>query len=124
MAKKRDPKEELAVLCQKVRDTVTRWKSHRENGCGDPFYPDGVNMNLLRNHLISYKRKIRELCAQLELPLPPEAFIPGLPYTDANYFADPSSERAQRIMSRPGWTCYNHENPSSGEYDETQLTLI
>jgi hypothetical protein len=121
--KKPTPQQSLQTLCQKANDTITRWKSHKENGCNDPTWPDGVNMNLLRNHLFSYKGQIRELCAENNFPLPLEAFLPNLPYTDENYFAKPYSERAQRIMSRPGWQCHNKETPKE-EYDETVLTLF
>lgn len=81
-------------------------------------------MNLLRNHLVSYKRQIKELCAEYNLPLPKEAFLPDLPYTDQNYFAKADSERAQRIMSRPGWRCKNHEIPDKGKYDDAVMTLF
>ncbi len=37
------------------------------------FWTDGCNMNLTRNHMISYKRDIVELCEKAGMPLP-EAF--------------------------------------------------
>ena len=124
MAKELTQEQTLSKLCQGANDTITRWKQHKQNGCNDPGWPDGVNMNLLRNHLISYKRQIKELCAEHNLPLPKEAFLSDLPYTDQNYFAKPDSERAQRIMSRPGWRCCNHEIPDEEEYDAMAMTLF
>lgn len=121
--KKKSVDDQLQELILKVNDTITRWKSYKENGGTDPFYPDGVNMNLLRNHLIHYKREIRELCAENNVSLQGEAFFPNLPYTDENYFAKPESERAKYIMSKPCWRCCNHECPE-GEYDESILTFI
>lgn len=115
--------DKLQGLTKGVTETIARWKSYKENGGTDPFYPDGVNMNLLRNHLIHYKREIRELCAEKNISLPAEAFVPNLPYTDENYFAKPESERAKYIMSKPYWKCCNHECPG-GEYDESILTFI
>lgn len=121
--KKEKAEQQLQNLCQEAKDTIARWKSHKENGCSDPFYPDGVNMNCLRNHLIYYKRQIKEICTKHGMTLPPEAFLPGLPYTDSNYFAKPKSDRAKRIMDRPRWRCCNHEEPRS-EYDESLLTFL
>jgi hypothetical protein len=123
MAKKKTPQQEVYEIAERVTGTVASWKSHKVNGCNDPFYPDGLNMNLLRNHLFYYKRKIRELCAEHNLLLPPEAFTPDLPYTDCNYFAKPKSDRAVKIMDRPGWECCNHES-IGGEYHDRQLSLF
>ncbi len=123
MTKKIMPQQELTLLRQGANETISRWKSHKENGCNDPRWSDGANMNLLRNHLFYYKRKIREICAEHSLPFPQEAFLPDLPYTDENYFAKPDSERARRIMGRPNWKCYNHEVPE-GDYNDTELTLF
>lgn len=35
-----------------------------QNGCSDPFWPDGVNLNLVRNHIRSYKKQIESLMEQ------------------------------------------------------------
>ena len=56
MAKKQDPKKELA---QQLRDSHSRWQHLLEFGGQDPFYEDGVNMNLVRNHII-YERRMCE----------------------------------------------------------------
>jgi hypothetical protein len=121
--KKKTLDQQIQELVREVNDTISRWKSHKENGCADPCWPDGVNMNLLRNHLAYYKREIKELCAENGILLPLEAYLPDLPYTDSNYFAKPESDRAQRIMSRTSWKCFSHEEPG-GEYDDTVLTFL
>lgn len=120
---KKTPERKVDEIVEEIKHTISHWKNCNKNGCNDPFYPDGLNMNLLRNHLVYYKRQIREICISNDLPLPPEAYTPNLPYTDCNYFAKPESDRARRIMSRPGWQCYNHE-PIGGEYNERQLSLF
>lgn len=125
MSKEKPTQEQvLSKLCQGANDTIAQWKQLKQNGCNDPGWSDGVNMNLLRNHLVSYKRQIKELCAEYNLSLPKEAFLPGLPYTDQNYFAKLDSGRAQRIMSKPGWRCHNHEIPKEEEYDDAVMTLF
>lgn len=50
--------EKEIVLAQK------RWRYIKKYGCSDPFWPDGCNMNLVRNHIIYYLMKIQELSAQ------------------------------------------------------------
>lgn len=39
-----------------------------QGGGSDPFYPDGVNMNLIRSHIIYYKRRIEENIADGNFP--------------------------------------------------------
>ena len=52
---------------QKIRREISeefdRWNKIAVNGCSDPGYPDGVNMNLLRNHIIYGYRKLEEIGA-------------------------------------------------------------
>lgn len=46
------------------------WNDIARNGCSDPFWPDGVNMNLTRNHIIYYYRLLHERrTAQTQLSL-------------------------------------------------------
>ena len=81
-------------------------------------------MNLLRNHLIYYKRLIREVCAENDFDLPAEAFYPDLPYVDENYFVKPNSERAKRIKNFPNWKTRNQESIAPAIYDELSLVLF
>ena len=62
------------------------WDDLKKNGCSDPAWPDGVNLNLVRNHIIYWYRLLRERTSQTvqlsmfdagmdlrnERPLPPE----------------------------------------------------
>jgi len=117
------PETEMQAYAKKIRYSIERWKSHKENGCSDPGYPDGTNMNLLRNHVIYYKRKMDELHAKEKTALPLERYLPTMPYVDPNWFAKPKTERAQRIMSRPSWKSYVWAKPSL-EYDEQKLSFL
>jgi hypothetical protein len=49
-----------AVQAELQRD-IDRWNEIRRNGCNDPFWPDGVNLNLKRNHIIYDLRRIADL---------------------------------------------------------------
>ena len=50
------PPEKMTV--ESVQKEIDYWFSHwndvHQNGCADPFWPDGVNLNLTRNHIIYY----------------------------------------------------------------------
>lgn len=37
---------------QCIRREIEHWKVINQNGCNDPFWSDGCNMNLTRNHII------------------------------------------------------------------------
>ena len=54
-------------LGKELRDSYERWNHILQNGAGDPFWKDGANMNLVRNHIIHYKR-------QCEAELLPEEY--------------------------------------------------
>lgn len=62
--------EELNRLTQELEDRFNRWENLKENGGSDPFWADGCNMNLIRNHIYSYKRQIKELCEENGIDLP------------------------------------------------------
>ncbi|MDR2163278.1 MAG: hypothetical protein LBO70_04975 [Clostridiales Family XIII bacterium] len=72
-------KKKKEDLGQSLCDEYARWEHLNEYGGHDPFYSDGVNMNLVRNHIIYYKRQIKESCDEGSYPdayyrpLPPEA---------------------------------------------------
>lgn len=62
--KKQTPDEMLAQLTEEAIRSYDRWQFIYENGCSDPNWEDGVNLNLVRNHLIYYKREISKLCKE------------------------------------------------------------
>ncbi len=45
------------VELQKAFD---RWDELYSSGGNDPFWPDGVNLNLVRNHILYYKKEIEQ----------------------------------------------------------------
>lgn len=68
------PPEKMTIqqILQEIENEYTRWNQIANNGCQDPFWPDGCNMNLIRNHIIYWynilatkQAKLDEL-AQLE----------------------------------------------------------
>lgn len=43
-----------------ISDAFCRWEELSLHGCSDPQWPDGVNMNLVRNHIIYYQQLLAE----------------------------------------------------------------
>lgn len=82
--KENTPEQQLKLLCRLIIRERAIWNYINENGCNDPFYPDGCNMNLTRNHIISYKRDIAELCEKAGMSLPEEYFLKIPPEVDQN----------------------------------------
>ena len=51
----------LAKWTEELKKDIARWNDIYINGCSDPFWPDGTNLNLKRNHIIYDLRQIMEL---------------------------------------------------------------
>ena len=47
-------------LKQELAESYRCWQYLFENGGSDPFWSDGVNLNLIRNHIIYYKLQMKE----------------------------------------------------------------
>ncbi len=63
-----------------LRKSYEQWKDIYENGCNDPTWPDGVNLNLVRNHIIYFKGLIdRSTNPDNFCGLPDEYFFPEPP---------------------------------------------
>jgi len=100
MAKNDDPLTLLDKEVAEIHERADRWNSIMQNGCSDPFWPDGVNLNLVRNHIIYAKNRIREICEENGLIPPDEidCYIP--PQVPDNLFrGDIESDRGKRIAS-------------------------
>lgn len=117
---KDSPEQKVKQYCGEARKEIKRWKDINQNGCSDPFWPDGVNMNLTRNHIIYYQRLIRGICAENQLPLPEEYYFSLPPEVDMNYMANlKQKERVARIF-------YGGDVPVRKKYlyDERQMSLF
>lgn len=87
MAKKKQKPiaEQIKDLTESLRGSIARWCDIRDNGCHDPSWSDGTNMNLVHNHIISYKRQLSELIKDNFLQYPMEFFIPVPPEVPNDY---------------------------------------
>ena len=94
--------QQIKQLSKELVEELKHWQYLREHGCQDPFWADGVNMNLTRNHIIYYKMRLRELCKDGNLP--EEYYLPTPPEVDNNYLARKNEyfeTRKERIESCP-----------------------
>ena len=53
--------KQIEVVKAELQRDIDRWNEINQNGCNDPFWSDGVNMNLKRNHIIYGLRRLAEL---------------------------------------------------------------
>lgn len=97
------PEQEIKQLREDIVREIEQWKILREYGCQDPFWPDGTNMNLTRQHVIYAKERLKELIPDGNLP--EEYYLPTPPVVDNNYLA-PKGEyfdrRKKSIERVPG----------------------
>lgn len=97
MAKKqRSRKEQLAEV---IRESHEQWKRLWKNGGSDPFWSDGVNLNLVRNHII-YGRRLCEEELQ-EGDYPEEYYLPLPEKVPSNYMV--KSDEIRRKASGGEW---------------------
>lgn len=68
-----------------IRDSFARWNHIYQEGAGDPLWEDGVNLSLVRNHIIYEKKQ----CENKLLPeqYPPEYYLELPPIVDQKYMA-------------------------------------
>lgn len=78
MAKTTNAASLVAQYEQELASRIERWDYIKKHGSGDPMWPDGINLNLVRNHIIYYLTEIAKLRAQ---PLQLSMFdsYPGTP---------------------------------------------
>ena len=53
-----------AQIREQLDAEYKHWDDLKKNGCSDPAWPDGVNLNLVRNHIIYWYRLLRERTSQ------------------------------------------------------------
>lgn len=118
--KERTPQEKVQQYCRNVREEIEQWKDINKNGCNDPFWSDGCNMNLTRNHIIYAQEQIRKICKENNIPFPEECYLSVPPKADINYMAHlKQKERVEWIFH-----CGGLPVKMKYEYEEQQLSLF
>ena len=64
-----------------------RWKSIYFNGASDPSHSDGINANLVRNHIIYYKRLCEDNLKDKWCAYPDEYYFPEPPKLSNDFMA-------------------------------------
>lgn len=112
--------DSIRELAENITERIWHWASIRKDGCNDPFWPDGVNMNLVRNHVIYYKRQLEEICAEHGRDLPDEYYLATPPKVDDNYMANlRQTRRVERLRSYG-----NHLTRKAPDYQPEQMSLF
>lgn len=118
--KEQKPEERIASLAADILREQEHWKAIQKNGCNDPFWSDGCNMNLTRNHIIYDKTVIAEICSETGLSFPAEYYIPTPPEVDGNYMANlKQRDRVERLRQFGRIT-----TKKCPAYDSEQLSLF
>lgn len=116
----KDRDAELSRLTIELTNDFARWDHLFKNGGQDPFWPDGMNLGLVRNHVLSDKRRIEELVeADQE-----ELSLFGVSYPDIYYRETPPEvpkdymAKADEIRQRA------HEQMALYEQDPNFLYIL
>ncbi len=93
---KRGQKNDYAAELEK---SYTRWDELFTKGGSDPFWTDGVSLNLVRNHILYYKEQLAKQENSL-FGLPDIYYRELPPVVDHNYMARPDEirENARKAM--------------------------
>lgn len=70
--KKLTKTQQLQTNTESLKKCYRHWKEKVVEGYSDPFYSDGVNLNLARNHIIYHREKIKEICEAIGQDPPEE----------------------------------------------------
>ncbi len=93
------PEEMLERLQVDYIKERQHWEFIHQYGCQDPFWEDGVNLNLTRNHCIHDKEQMEDICKEYSLPMPK---LPSLPdEIDMEYMAPYGRFPNRLLKSRP-----------------------
>jgi hypothetical protein len=84
-----------------VHDLRRSYKRHQEildGGCSDPCWPDGTNLNLVRNHIFYFKGLIRERLEKSVLLETPKELRWRIPKEVSENYMSPRSKRVPWII--------------------------
>ena len=119
LAKTKTPEQKLKALRKDIRQEIAHWEDINLNGCSDPFWSDGCNMNLTRDHIIYAKRQIAETCAEHDIPIPEEMYLPTPPEVSEYYMANLKHKRRVEMIGHRDKIVTKRNR-----YDRDQLSLF
>ena len=114
--KLKSDEELLQYYSAELMKEHAHWLYILENGCNDPFWTDGANINLTRNHIIYYRRMIMTLCSMRNLEVPACVYEPVPPEVSNDYMADPNPTDEHQIKRLERIKHHGHELTSEKPY--------
>lgn len=122
MAKKKSPEDQLSSLVHELHQKYVSWQHYHEKGGRDPFWPDGLNMKNLRNHVINLRSEIKALCESHGLALPEELSRPVPQEVPDDYMA-----RSKEIRDHAKETLRQYKEDPNYQYviqNQSQITPV
>lgn len=87
MSKKKKEVITSLVLGQRIFSDYSHWVEIFNEGCNDPNWSDGVNINLVRNHILYDKSEVERVLGDNYIAYPDEYFYPDPVELSSNFMA-------------------------------------
>lgn len=81
-------KKQQEDYAKSLEESFDRWEYLLNHGGSDPFWPDGTNMNLVRNHICYYRGKLEEQYGEDKHLYPAVYFREVPPEMERDYLAN------------------------------------
>lgn len=108
MPKKKDKAIISMDLEAILMSDYSRWKHIFEFGCSDPSWCDGVNMNIVRNHILYDKKVVEEVLKDNYIAYPDIYFYPDPVELPNDFMAvDRNLGCLGKILTANKNMCYN-----------------
>lgn len=125
--KERIKYKEFSILFgQELCNSIIRWCNIDDFGCNDPFFSDGTNMNLVRNHIIFWCKECERYLLEADYPI--EYYIAKTPpEKDINYMARKEEIRRKSIQSLQKYLddpCYNWCKDKKSKLSKKELDAL
>jgi hypothetical protein len=117
--RKKSPEQEIKQYAAQIVHESKDWEYINKNGCNDPNWPDGENMNLVRNHILYFKNEIFEICVKNDIALPDAYFVPTPPEVDSYYMANLTQKERVKHLRRLGDKLTRGQN----KFDNQQMKI-
>ena len=90
---------QLKLAIEGLTNDFKRWDTIYSEGCFDPNYTDGFNLNFKRRHINIAKSRIEKLCEELGCEYPDIYHRPTPPEMDREYMAKENEIRLNARLS-------------------------
>ena len=91
----------IAARREYARREAEHWQDMYEHGCNDPAWPDGCNLNLVRNHIIATLHSLQNLGEDTSSEYVPPEVANGLMIPTGRWFkvrCDRFKQMGQRVQ--------------------------